>query len=172
MILIDRFSPSHLSLAYILDSIGSKIYSIIKNYRHKNCEKGEELSSCLFFNQEAYKMNKDRLHDIVLKDKFKDRETVFHSKIFITGKKNSKGNFILNNDSIIYIGSHNFSSSAWGYYEKNETQIAVANYELGVIFDCNALSFEEKLDIYNNLLFNFDCPKYSSEDMPFITQNI
>ena len=138
----------------------------------KNCEKGEELSSCLFFNQEAYKMNKDRLHDIVLKDKFKDRETVFHSKIFITGKRNSKGKFILNNDSIIYIGSHNFSSSAWGYYEKNETQIAVANYELGVVFDNYVLSFEEKLYIYNNLLFNFDCPKYSNEDMPFITQNI
>ena len=137
-----------------------------------NCEKGEELSSCLFFNKEAYKMNKDKLHDIVLKEKFKDRETVFHSKIFITGKKSPKGKFILNNDSIIYIGSHNFSSSAWGNYEKNEAQIAIANYEFGVIFDCHALSYEEKLDIYNNLLFNFDCPKYSDEDMPFITENI
>ena len=134
-----------------------------------NCEKGEELSSCLFFNKQAYEMNKDKLHDIVLKDKFKDRETVFHSKIFITGNKNSKGNFILNKDSIIYIGSHNFSASAWGNYEKNETQISIANYELGVIFDCHSLSFEEKLDIYNNFLFNFDCPKYSEEDMPFLT---
>ena len=32
MILIDRFSPSHLSLAYILDAIGSRIYKIIKSY--------------------------------------------------------------------------------------------------------------------------------------------
>ena len=117
-------------------------------------------------------MHKDRLHDIILKDKFKDRETVFHSKIFITGKRNKNGKFILNNDSIIYIGSHNFSTSAWGNYEKNESQISVANYELGVIFDCNALTFEEKLDIYNNLLFNFDCPKYSDDDIPFITKNI
>ena len=136
----------------------------------KNCEKGEELSSCLFFNKETYKMHKDRLHDIVLKDKFIDRETVFHSKIFITGKRNSKGKFILNNDSIIYIGSHNFSSSAWGYYEKNNTQIAVPNYELGIIFDSNVFSLEEKLDIYNNFLFNFDCPKYSNKDKPFMTE--
>lgn len=39
MILIDRFSPSHLSLAYILDAIGSRIYKIIKSYiDEKNVE--------------------------------------------------------------------------------------------------------------------------------------
>ena len=147
------------------------IFYPTENYIH-NCEKGEELSSCLFFNRETYKIYKDKLHEIVLKDKFKDRETVFHSKIFITGKKNDKGKFILNNNSLIYIGSHNFSASAWGNYEKNESQVSIANYELGVIFDCNVLTFEEKLDIFNNLLFNFDVPKYSEEDFPFITQNI
>ena len=137
-----------------------------------SCEKGLELSSCLFFNNEANKIYQDKLHDIILKDKFKDRKTVFHSKIFITGKRNKSGNFILNNDSIIYIGSHNFSTSAWGNYEKNGTQMSVANYELGVIFDLNLLSFQEKLDIYNNLLFNFDAPKYTEDDIPFITDNI
>ena len=137
-----------------------------------SCEKGIELSSCLFYNNEANKIYYDKLHDIVLKEKFEDRKTVFHSKIFITGKRNKEGKFILNNDSIIYIGSHNFSTSAWGNYEKNGTQISVANYELGIIFDINLLSFEEKLDIYNNLLFNFDAPKYTEDDIPFITDNI
>ena len=142
-----------------------------ENYIY-TCEKGIELSSCLFFNNEAYKIYKDKLHDIVLKEKYKDRKTVFHSKIFITGKRNKQGKFILNNDSIIYIGSHNLSVSAWGNYEKNGTQISVANYELGIIFDVNLLSFQEKLDIYNNLLFNFDAPKYTEDDAPFITDNI
>jgi tyrosyl-DNA phosphodiesterase-1 len=137
-----------------------------------SCEKGLELSSCLFFNSEANKIYQDKLHNIILKEKFKDRKTVFHSKIFITGKRNKLGNFILNNDSIIYIGSHNFSTSAWGNYEKNGTQMSVANYELGVIFDVNLLNFQEKLDIYNNLLFNFDAPKYTEDDIPFITDNI
>ena len=137
-----------------------------------SCEKGIELSSCLFFNNEAYKIYEGKLHDIVLKEKFKDRKTVFHSKIFITGKRNKQGKFILSNDSIIYIGSHNLSASAWGNYEKNGTQISIANYELGIIFDINILSFQEKLDIYNNLLFNFDAPKYTDEDAPFITENI
>ena len=142
-----------------------------ENYIY-TCEKGIELSSCLFFNNEAYNIYKDKLHDIVLKEKFKDRKTVFHSKIFVTGKRNKAGKFILNNDSIIYIGSHNFSSSAWGNYEKNGTQISIANYELGIIFDVNLLSFQEKLDIYNNLLFNFDAPKYTEDDTPFIPDNI
>ena len=141
-------------------------------YYIQTCEKGLELSSCLFFNNEANKIYNDKLHDIVLKDKFKERKTVFHSKIFIIGKRNKLGNFILNNDSIIYIGSHNFSTSAWGNFEKNGTQVSVANYELGVIFDINLLSFQEKLDIYNNLLFNFDAPKYTEDDIPFITDNI
>ena len=142
-----------------------------ENYIY-TCEKGIELSSCLFFNNEAYKIYKDKLHDIVLKEQYKDRKTVFHSKIFITGKRNKEGKFILNNDSMIYIGSHNLSASAWGNYEKNGTQISVANYELGIIFDVNLLSFQEKLDIYNNLLFNFDAPKYTEDDAPFITDNI
>ncbi len=142
-----------------------------ENYIY-TCEKGIELSSCLFFNNEAYKIYKDKLHDIVLKEQFKDRKTVFHSKIFVTGKRNKQGKFILNNDSIIYIGSHNLSASAWGNYEKNGTQISIANYELGIIFDVNLLSFQEKLDIYNNLLFNFDAPKYTEDDAPFITENI
>ena len=46
------------------------------------CEKGVELSSCLFFNNEAYKIYKDKLHDIVLKEQFKDRKTVFLSLYF------------------------------------------------------------------------------------------
>jgi len=153
------------------DSNNVDIFYPTDNYIYSN-EKRKELCTCLFFNNEAYKAYKDKLHDIILKDKYKDRETVFHSKIFITGKRNKKGTFILNNDSIIYIGSHNFSLSAWGNYEKNETQIAIANYELGVLFDSNILTFEEKLDIYNNLLFNFDNPKYSTEDKPFMIENI
>ena len=148
------------------------IYYPTENYI-LTCEKGIELSSCLFFSKDAYKLYEDKLHDVVLKDKFKDRKTVFHSKIFITGNKNKiNNNFILNNDSIIYIGSHNFSASAWGNFEKNETQISMANYELGIIFDLNMLNFMEKLDIYNNLLFNFDVPKYSEEDKPFFTDDI
>ena len=119
-----------------------------------------------------YKYINTVLGDKGLKEQYKDRKTVFHSKIFITGKRNKEGKFILNNDSMIYIGSHNLSASAWGNYEKNGTQISVANYELGIIFDVNLLSFQEKLDIYNNLLFNFDAPKYTEEDAPFITENI
>ena len=142
-----------------------------EQYIH-NCEKGLELSSCLFFNNEAYNIYKGKLHDIILKEKFKDRKTVFHSKIFITGKRNKLNNFILNKDSFIYIGSHNFSSSAWGNFEKNGTQISIANYELGIIFDVNLLSYQEKLDIYNNLLFNFDAPKYTEDDIPFIAEII
>ena len=125
----------------------------------QNCEKWEELCSCLFFNKECYKMHKDRIHDIVLKDKYKDRETVFHSKIFITGKRNKSGKFILNNDSFIYIGSHNFSSSAWGNYEKNDTQISIdikiiIFYLISIVRDIQIMIFHLFLIIFKlNIIF-------------------
>lgn len=49
MILIDRFSPSHLSLAYILDAIGSRIYKIIKSYIDgKNVERLDYFNFFIF----------------------------------------------------------------------------------------------------------------------------
>ena len=151
-----------------INNVNVDIYYPTQEYI-ETCDKGEELSSCLFFNEAAYKLHEKNLHNIVLKEKFKDRKTVFHSKIFITGNKNKNGKFILNDNSIIYIGSHNLSVSAWGNYEKNDTQVSCANYELGIIFDSNLLKFDEKLDIYNNFLFNFDAPKYSTDEEPFIS---
>lgn len=40
----------------------------------------------------------------------------------------------ITDDTILYFGSHNFSAAAWGNLEKNETQIAIANWEIGVLF--------------------------------------
>jgi tyrosyl-DNA phosphodiesterase-1 len=40
----------------------------------------------------------------------------------------------INDDTIIYLGSHNFTKAAWGQLELEETQVSIQNYELGVVF--------------------------------------
>ena len=40
----------------------------------------------------------------------------------------------ISDNSLLYFGSHNFSPSAWGNMEKNQTQISINNWELGVVF--------------------------------------
>lgn len=38
----------------------------------------------------------------------------------------------IDDSSVIYLGSHNFSSSAWGRLNKND--IGVANFEVGILW--------------------------------------
>ncbi|MCQ2821525.1 MAG: tyrosyl-DNA phosphodiesterase 1 [archaeon] len=128
---------------------------------------GEELSSCLFLTEDSFDFHKEKFKVLEIKEKFKERKTVLHSKAFITGEINN-GQFSINDNSLIYFGSHNFSTAAFGNYEKNDTQISVANYELGIIFKPKKIRLEEKEEIFNSLLVNYNSRDYGEEDQPFI----
>lgn len=52
-----------------------------------------------------------------------------HSKIFVITDDDNE----VNDDTMIYFGSHNFSSYAWGKYEKALNQLSIINTELGVL---------------------------------------
>ena len=56
---------------------------------------------------------------------------LFHAKILIVNDKETDQ---INDNSLLYFGSHNFSPSAWGNIEKAGTQLHTANWELGVAF--------------------------------------
>ena len=56
---------------------------------------------------------------------------LFHAKIMIVNDKDLDH---ISDDSLLYFGSHNFSPSAWGNIEKNNTQISLNNWELGIVF--------------------------------------
>lgn len=40
----------------------------------------------------------------------------------------------ITDDSVVYLGSHNFTKAAWGKYFNNFKHYQVNNYELGVYF--------------------------------------
>jgi len=130
---------------------------------------GNQLSSCLFLDSVAYNNHKNKFKIIELKSEFKKLKTVFHSKFFITGFKDKKGNFNINNESLLFFGSHNFSSAAWGNYEKNNNQISMSNYELGILFNLNKLNLYEKQNIFNSIILNVNSNFYKEkEDEPFL----
>lgn len=85
-----------------------------------------------------------------------------HSKVLII-----HDNYEINDDTLIYIGSHNLSGAAWGKYEKNHTQLSISNYEAGIIFKSQPDSKDLKQYIISQLPFKFPPSKYLRDDRPF-----
>ena len=87
-----------------------------------------------------------------------------HLKIMIV---THNSNFEIDDDTVIYFGSHNFTASAWGKYEKNETVLQISNTELGVVFPCKPGSAALKQQIVGDLPFKYPPSKYPSVKHPF-----
>jgi hypothetical protein len=65
----------------------------------------------------------------------------------------------------IYIGSHNFSLSAWGRLEQRRTVLNVSNYEIGVLLPAKSYPMP-----VTNLPMVIPPPKYEggSGTLPFL----
>jgi len=57
---------------------------------------------------------------------------LYHAKYLVASRK--EDGHVIDDDTLLYFGSHNFSAAAWGNMEKKNTQISIANWELGVVF--------------------------------------
>lgn len=79
--------------------------------------------------------------------------------------KDDKG--IIDDNTILYFGSHNFSINAWGKDELKGKQFSIANWELGVILLPEAGSKKRKQEIVESLNIKFPPTKYQSKDIPF-----
>lgn len=75
--------------------------------------------------------------------------------------------FEINDDTVIYFGSHNFTPSAWGRYEKDGSVLQSNNTELGVMFPCKPGSAAMKKTFVEDLPFKFPPDKYGKEDKPY-----
>ena len=108
------------------------------------------------------------------KAQFKEVEgNLYHAKWIVSFDQSEEGEeSVVNDQTCIYIGSHNLSQAAWGGYEKNNSQISISNCELGVLFGPKAGSTELKkltLNIFPLQVVNPS--KYNEEiDRPFIME--
>jgi hypothetical protein len=65
-----------------------------------------------------------------------DRKSyLLHSKILIAYSPNSE-----KKKGFLYSGSHNFSAAAWGRLQRDNSQLQISNYEIGVVFEFDDLS--------------------------------
>ena len=134
-------------------------------------------SSCILqekFWDDVGDFPKESFHHLASISKALDRN-LFHAKIMVINDENNK----INDESLLYFGSHNFSPSAWGNIEKGGSQIHMANWELGIVFPPGPDTSKLKNDIINSMTLKLcstdvlpqsSPPKYDllGNDIPFI----
>ena len=74
----------------------------------------------------------------------------------------------ISDDTVLYFGSHNLSGGAWGNQEKDATQIAISNWELGVVFPPGKDTKEMKERMIQSMVLKFPPEKYKKTDYPFM----
>jgi len=90
------------------------------------------------------------------------RSKVPHMKVSIITNSDEE----VNDDTIIYFGSHNFTVAAWGQLELDGTQVSIQNYELGVMFPPCPQSRDAKKQLINLIGITANPASFSS-DTPF-----
>ena len=125
---------------------------------------GPEAGYCIILSKKVFDNNefpRDCLYKVTPLDLYEGY--LFHAKVGILAVDHK-----IDDNSVIYIGSHNISSSAWGKMEKKKTQLCISNYELGVIFKPQKNSKKMKEEIIESLMFKYPPSKYEKSDHPWI----
>lgn len=71
----------------------------------------------------------------------------------------------IDDETLLYFGSHNFSPSAWGNQEKKDTQLHTANWELGIVFPPGIDTGGLKKQIMESMALDMIDPK--KFDLPY-----
>ena len=101
---------------------------------------------------------------------FPDNQGLFpHNKVIIVANQD----YSVDDDSLIYIGSHNLSSAAWGY-EGTEGDYAGRhagmNTEMGIIYPSKKGSGPMKRKILESLSFSMEPKDFKINLNPYITE--
>jgi tyrosyl-DNA phosphodiesterase-1 len=162
------YESRHLSkdLSQKLKSMFNVIFPTEKYV--ENSTLGSKHANCIFLDYDRYhsrKFKKKVLAKFQGNEIIKNNDKVIpHLKVCIIS--NSKGK--INDDTIIYIGSHNMTKAAWGRYNQTGSKLYVSNYEMGIIFPPKLNSTKKKKDIIEKLGFMYPAKKFEENDKPFM----
>ena len=134
----------------------------------ENSKFGPKSASCLFLDKEIYdsfKFQKKALKKYNKKTKDK-KSLISHVKMFIVS--NSKGT--INDDTIIYIGSHNFTTAAWGKFELDNSSVFVSNYEMGVLIPSLKESSKAKQRLIDQFDIDFEMSEFTKDEQPYFSK--
>lgn len=109
-------------------------------------------------------------HKFEFKDSsVKYSKNVHHSKVMIIKERGKE----VNDDSAIYIGSHNMSGGAWGTFRNQGKTLFIGNYELGIFFRPKEGSEKMKKRIVESLLYNIESERYDLKtEQPFLFKKV
>ncbi len=145
----------------------------------ENCTEGAQYSGCLILAPDTYNKDsfpKDIFHQFQAPEHYAFHEGIIpHLKVWVVTDESGE----IDDDSIIYFGSHNLSPSAWGRYEKDFSQLSISNSELGVLLPpmkgiirkilFNPLGSKlRKQRVIDGLSFKFPPKKYDKNQVPWI----
>lgn len=121
---------------------------------------------CLLFS--PYTFNKVRFNEEILyqfhnnEELYGEKNFVSHSKFFIVTQGEE-----ITDDTVIYLGSHNLTKSAWGKYSRDSYELQ--NYEMGVLFPPKKESAKMKQEIVDSLSFKIPSERYEESDLPYLS---
>ena len=162
-----EFESRHLS-----DDLGDKLntmfHVVFPSKEHVlNSALGPENANCLFLDYGKYYSRK---FEKVTMSKFegnhfvKNNERVIpHLKVAIISNENG----IINDDTIIYLGSHNMTKAAWGRFSRLGDKLYVSNYEMGVVLPPRYASALKKKNLIRNLGFVYPARRFQNKERPF-----
>ncbi len=131
---------------------------------------GESRANCLFLRgmiYDSFKFEKSVMRSFEGNLKVRGNNSVLpHYKVWIV---THDGKF--DSDTIVYLGSHNFTQSAWGKMRHREDKLEVCNYELGVLFPPKENSFLMKEVLVDQLGVVLPPPGYAQHDRPFFVND-
>ena len=130
---------------------------------------GKSESKCLFLRQhqyEAFKFKRSVLRKFQGNDKVAGNDFVTpHLKAFIIINNNS-----IDDDTLVYLGSHNFTVAAWGKFSDDFHSLESSNYEFGMVFPLLKDTRLAKAHLIKCLGVELDSPGYAEDEMPFFCE--
>lgn len=140
-----------------------------KNYISKKCKNGPNFSQPLFLTKKVYDLKefpKNSLRKFDVEDP--KLPCIGHLKFGITTNENEE----IDDNTIFYFGSHNFTQSAWGTLQAKGKKYNVKNTELGILLGPEANSESSKKSLAENLPMKFPPNKYDSDDLPWTREDL
>merc|ERR1712196_592211 len=93
-----------------------------------------------------------------------DNVVIPHLKVMII----TDDDYEIDDNTIIYFGSHNCTRAAWGKIDKKGNKIALSNTELGVLYPPLEGSADTKKSIVRSFTFKFPPEKLSKDETPYL----
>jgi hypothetical protein len=143
-------------------------YVVFPSKKHvQDSALGPQNANSLFLSHDRYKSQKFEKQVLA---KFESNgiiksnsNTIPHLKVAVIS--NDSGN--INDDTIIYMGSHNMTKAAWGRFNATGDQLFVSNYEMGVVLPPRVGSAAKKQALVRKLGFKYPAERFEKMERPF-----